>query len=353
MAVPIRKRGRWTVGNSPSPASPSSPEASTSPFSPLPRPEPSRSRTAGHLETLRIYDLTVIALVTGLGAAMSAPPGGARLPVLGLAACAGALACAAALYMADYLTRHEDQLAKPHRPIPSGRISGATVARCAGVAAVAVLGTALAVNWHALVFLGAAVGLYGLYGRWGKRRGLLGDLLSGVSGPVCAFLAGACYSAPWPPGWLWFTAVLLGLQGVFSNLLLALHDLGTDRAAGCGTFPVRHGPRRTVRLLTTLALATYLLCLALPATMTEPPTSATLLLLGCAVLCALRVLGLLRPPGHAPCTRPALVWHFLERLLLPGALLAQVVPATAAVLPTLAAGAAVLLSPRPMLSHAP
>ncbi|MFJ8487528.1 UbiA family prenyltransferase [Streptomyces sp. NPDC094038] len=304
------------------------------------------ARLSGHLETLRPYDLVVTPVITALGAALTAPavPPGRLL----LAAALGLTACAGVLYTADYLTRHEDARTKPYRPIPSGRLRAATARRCAVLLWLAAFVLATSVNWRSLLFLGLAVLAQDAYGRSLKGRGLWGDLAVGFSGWSCPLLAGACCAAPWPPARLVAPALLLGLQGTFGNLLLALDDRPHDLRAGCRTLPVRHGPGRARTVLTALAATEYAGALLLPARL-GPAGAPVFLLLGpAAAATAAAVLGTVR-------RRPdrAVELHMYERVLLPAALWA-LTGRTAVAVAVAAVSAGVLrLTSRPMLRPEP
>ncbi|MFJ3669615.1 UbiA family prenyltransferase [Streptomyces sp. NPDC090106] len=314
---------------------------------------PKWPRLSGHVETLRPYDLVVVALVGASGAALGAPDP-APLAVA-TAAVSAAAACASALYAADHLTRAEDLATKPDRPIPSGRLSPRAAKTAAALAAVVAVVLASLLNVRALLFVALGAAAYYAYGRRLKDRGLWGDLASGFAGWSCALLAGACLTAPWPPAGLVAPALALGLQGAFGNLLLAVHDCPNDRRAGCRTFPVRHGVASAVRALGVLSAATYAVA-ALSPWSTGRGSAAGFLLFLCAgltlavaVLSAARV----RPAVEEARLRQAVDRHLFERLLLPGALLALAGLPVAAFAATAAAALVVAMTPRPMLRLEP
>lgn len=305
------------------------------------------SRLAAHLETLRPYDLVAVLLVAAAGAAMAAPhadPGR-----VSLAAVVALTAGAGALYGADYLTRHDDFTTKPDRPIPSGRLPGATARSCATGGALTALTVTAAVNWHGLVFIAAAVAGQVGYARRLKDSGWWGDLAIGLSGWSCALLTAATFTAPWPPQALWPAALALGLQGAFGNTLLALTDLDTDRAVGCRTVPVRYGPRGALAAMTGSAVACYALAVTVPGALHRTATPGFVVLTAAAALLAAAAFLPLAAPGPRARALRATELHFHERVMLPAGFLAL----TAATLPVLCAalaGACVLaLTPRAML----
>jgi 4-hydroxybenzoate polyprenyltransferase/geranylgeranylglycerol-phosphate geranylgeranyltransferase len=276
------------------------------------------AKSSGHLETLRPYDLVAVPLVAAVGATLAAPsadPARVLLAVL-----TALTACAGALYAADHLTRHDDFATKPHRPIPSGRLPEATARLCAALGTAATMAMTCAVNWHGLIFIAA--------GWWG-------DLAVGLSGWTCTVLTAATFTAAWPTSTVWLIGLALGLQGTFSNTLLALADRETDRAVGCRTLPVRIGPRGSVAAMAGCAAVAYGLALTVPQTLGRPPTAVFDLLASAGVLLAVGCLALARLGDGFSRLGRAIELHLYERLLLPGAFLAltgHLLPSLTAVL---------------------
>ncbi len=99
----------------------------------------------------------------------------ARNLALGFAT--GALLSASAMVLNDIIDRDIDALNEPGRPIPSGRVN--TRAAWALFAALSLLGLACSylVGWEALVVALAAYLVGVLYNVWGKKTGLLGNLM--------------------------------------------------------------------------------------------------------------------------------------------------------------------------------
>jgi geranylgeranylglycerol-phosphate geranylgeranyltransferase len=200
------------------------------------RPE---SRTlVAHLETWRPYTLTYVGLVGLAGASLAAPhPNGWRLlggwgvPTLGWLA---------GLYGGDFFDRELDAVAKPQRPIPSGRMSARTAlaAMVLCVSAGAVFG--LLLNWRTILLVGAALIAGISYSTWFKARGLSGNLVRGGV-TACAFLFGTMMTSAYPPVGLLPLALLFCLHDAGSNLVGALRDIDGDRAGGYQTLPVKSG----------------------------------------------------------------------------------------------------------------
>ncbi|MGW0515834.1 UbiA family prenyltransferase [Crossiella sp. NPDC003009] len=157
----------------------------------------------------------------------------------------------ASLYGGDYFDRELDATAKPHRPIPSGRMSARTA--FTGMVLTIGLGLVFAV---ALTPLNLALGVVAVvtgvsYSRTFKARGLAGNLMRGVP-TALAFLVGTTASGPVPPWELLPLALAFWVHDSASNLVGALCDRDSDREGGYRTYPVRYGDGSTLRMLTVL-----------------------------------------------------------------------------------------------------
>ena len=191
-----------------------------------------------HIETWRPYTLWYIGLV-GLGGAASAA--GPHHPWrLAAAWAAPTIGWIGGHYLGDYFDRALDALAKPHRPIPSGRLSPAAALRwgCACMAAVAVLAAAGGVG----TAVAAALGVFGViaYSRWFKARGFAGNLVRGALGAT-ALLYGALAAGVHIPAVTFALLAMVWLHDTMSNLVGTLRDIDGDREGGYATLPVSRG----------------------------------------------------------------------------------------------------------------
>jgi geranylgeranylglycerol-phosphate geranylgeranyltransferase len=215
-----------------------------------------------HLETMRPYTLLWCGLVSLLGACLlygDIPPLRTSLlvffiPITGWIA---------GLYLADYYDRTLDAIQKPHRPIPSGRISPRE-ALVIG-AAYAGIGLGLTVLFLPLiniVLVLVAGGLVLCYAKFTKARGLLGNFNRGAM-TVITYLFGifslSSYSSI--PLSLWMLSFVFFFHDTNSNIIGAIRDVQGDKTGGYMTTPVRYGIRRTL-LLSVLLSGLYLLLTA-------------------------------------------------------------------------------------------
>jgi geranylgeranylglycerol-phosphate geranylgeranyltransferase len=152
------------------------------------------------------------------------------------------------LYGGDYFDRELDALAKPRRPIPSGRMRAGAAFR--GMVVTIAAGAILAVllNPRNIVLVVVTIVLGVSYARVFKARGLSGNLVRG--GPTAlAFVVGMMAAQPTPRWELLPFCLVFWLHDSASNLVGALCDKEGDRRGGYRTFPVRHGDAATVRVL--------------------------------------------------------------------------------------------------------
>jgi 4-hydroxybenzoate polyprenyltransferase/geranylgeranylglycerol-phosphate geranylgeranyltransferase len=193
-------------------------------------------------------------------------------------------------YGGDYFDRRLDAIAKPHRPIPSGRMPAGTalwgMILCAGVGGA----LALLLNWRTILLVAAALLLGIAYSRVFKSQGLSGNLVRG-SLTAFAFAFGAMMAATWPPPALLPIAAVFWLHDTMSNLVGTLRDVDGDREAGYRTYPVLHGTGRALvvvaglgGLWVTLAAATIVVRAG------GAPRTEAALLVGAATLLACEAL---------------------------------------------------------------
>jgi len=220
-----------------------------------------------HVETWRPYTLWYCGLVGLAGAALIGGPHHPwRLAAAWAAPTAGWLG---GHYLADYFDRELDAASKPHRPIPSGRLSERAAVWCGSAGFAVLVGLAVAGGWAtASVAVVAALAMVA-YGRWFKARGLSGNVVRGALGAI-ALLYGAAVSGFRPASGLpaaRTVAALLVLMAAFwlhdtaSNLTGTLRDIDGDRAGGYQTLPVSRGTPfavTTVLLLYATAIAAAL-----------------------------------------------------------------------------------------------
>jgi 4-hydroxybenzoate polyprenyltransferase len=217
-------------------------------------------RLGAHVQIWRPYTLSYVGLL-GVGGATLADhdlPAGRLLAAWAVPT----LGWLAGHYGGDYFDRDLDAAAKPHRPIPSGRVSPRTALACmvGCVGAGGVISTA--VNWRIAVVVAAALALGVGYSRWLKAGGLGGNAVRGVLSAL-ALLSGAMMARPFPPWTVLPVAAVFLLHDTGSNLVGTVRDVDGDRAGGYRTAAVRYGTRRTlavVAVLTVCWAVTAVLC---------------------------------------------------------------------------------------------
>jgi 4-hydroxybenzoate polyprenyltransferase/geranylgeranylglycerol-phosphate geranylgeranyltransferase len=300
-----------------------------------------RVRATAHLQTWRLYTLWYVGFVGLAGAGLS--PGRHEGIRLFAAWAVPTLGWLGGHYLSDYFDRDLDAIAKPHRPIPSGRLPARTALACGVLAMVAVAVLAVLTGWRTSLIAVLAVLAVLAYGLRLKALGIAGNLVRGALGALALLFGAAC--AP-PFGW----SVLLPFVAAFwlhdtcSNLVGTLRDVDGDRAGGYRTLPVTHGTATGARV----ALGLYLLTLLAAAWGGWGPNTVPagrhgwflLGLAGVAVLGLAAVLPLLRAGELA--ARDALRAHellVLERMCLAAAVIGLglgALPAVVLLVPALA-----------------
>ncbi|SES14505.1 4-hydroxybenzoate polyprenyltransferase/geranylgeranylglycerol-phosphate geranylgeranyltransferase [Lentzea xinjiangensis] len=276
-----------------------------------------REHAVAHWQTWRPYTTCYPAML-GLAGVLVA--GGDRPGEVAAAVLAPVLGWISGHYLGDHFDRHLDAIAKPQRPIPSGRMSPA-VALAAGIGcAVVSLVIAAGANWRVLPFFALAIGGIVSYSAVFKRLGFSGNLSRGVLSAL-ALVIGAMVAVPWPPAALVPVAVGFLLHDTASNLIGTVRDVDGDRAGGYRSVPVRHGVPAAVRLAAALWLAGTVAVGAGALVAARP--GAQLALVAAAVVLGGCALWTARPASLTP--RRALRSHetlVAERLVLTAAVVA-------------------------------
>ncbi|MCP3805524.1 UbiA family prenyltransferase [Allokutzneria sp. A3M-2-11 16] len=270
-----------------------------------------------HVETWRPYTAMYPGLV-GLAGAALAGPSEAPLIFVAVAWLVPTLVWVAALYLGDYFDRDLDAVSKPHRPLPSGRMSPRCAVRTGLGCVVAAVGMGAAANWRTLVV--TLIGVAGVvtYSRVFKSRGLAGNVNRGLLTPF-ALVFGAMAVQDVPPPTILPWALVFVLQDVASNLVGTLRDVEGDREGGYATLPVRRGSRHAAVVAAAAFAGAGLLALT-TGFLVPGPSPNGVLLVGAVLLGAAAYTRLLALPeltaDAALRTHEVLV---VERLLLAAA----------------------------------
>jgi geranylgeranylglycerol-phosphate geranylgeranyltransferase len=281
-----------------------------------------RTKLLAHVEMMRPYTLFYSGML-GFAAALFLSEGTARPWRLALAFLVPTLGWLAGLYAGDYYDRYLDAIAKPHRPVPSGRVS-AREAFTFMVCYISV-GYLLALALSPLALLIAVLTtVFGIaYSKTFKRHAILGNLDRGLLACFTVLFAGASVHGL-GVGWS-----LLGLSGIFffhdssSNLIGAMRDVEGDRAAGYRTVPVVHGISRSVRTCGLLTLSW--MALALPLFIYYRDRELSIALFAVALMLTVLIYSVLLGHGGRLSRKQALGAHkmmVIERLVLTAAVAA-------------------------------
>ncbi|WP_370942379.1 UbiA family prenyltransferase [Amycolatopsis sp. cg5] len=211
-----------------------------------------RRHLIAHLQTWRPYTLCYPGLV-GL-AGLTSVAGAPSLPQLVTSWAIPTLGWLSGHYLGDYFDRHLDAISKPHRPIPSGRLSPRAAVTTGAVFAASAAIFAALTNWHSVVLLLAAMAGIVAYSYVFKGRGLSGNIVRGTLTGL-ALLFGVMQTEPLPPWRILPFAAMFLLHDTASNLVGTLRDVEGDRAGGYRTFPVRHDIRVASRMAVLLYIA--------------------------------------------------------------------------------------------------
>jgi len=224
-----------------------------------------KDKLFAHLETSRPYTVIWCGLVSLAGSCLvfgQFPP----LKISILVFIIPIMGWTAGLYLSDFLDRKLDEIEKPHRPIPSKRISPKEALVTGGIYAIlgGILSLYLSVNNFLLVFVVAFL-VFG-YSKFSKSQGIVGNINRGLV-TVIAFIFGVFSKNQLiltVPIYIWLFALVFIFHDTNSNLIGAIRDVQGDKKGEYKTIPVKYGIKKSVLISLILTIIWLLLVLFLP-----------------------------------------------------------------------------------------
>ena len=220
------------------------------------------TKLVAHIEMMRPYTLFYSGML-GFAAALFISQGTAAPWRLALAFLVPTLGWLAGLYAGDYYDRDLDATSKPHRPVPSGRVSPREAfGFMVGYISVGYALALILSPWALLIAVLTTV--FGIaYSKTFKRHAILGNLDRGLLACFTITFAAAATRSLEAGG------MILILFGIFffhdssSNLIGAIRDLEGDREAGYGTVPAVYGITRSIQIASLLSISWMVFALPL------------------------------------------------------------------------------------------
>ena len=162
-----------------------------------------------------------------------------------------------------------DEINKPNRPIPSGRISLENARNYAyvlfGIGIVLSLIDSYLVNsiWPSVIVIPAAVIMY-FYARNFKAMPLIGNITVATLTGFCFVIAGVVIACATSSLKILFISIYLGLFAVFMTLareiVKDMEDIEGDKKEGARTFPILYGKKIPSIISIILIVVTTLMC---------------------------------------------------------------------------------------------
>jgi geranylgeranylglycerol-phosphate geranylgeranyltransferase len=218
------------------------------------------TRALALVELMRPSKPLAAAMFVLLGAYLAAPPGQLWSGSILVAAAVVLLVTAFGLVINDCCDVAVDAIGKPHRPIPSGRVSSRLASAFAWMLAAAALALSTTLGLGFAVVAFAAVGL-----SWAYSYRLKGTLLLGNAAVAllvaAALVYGALTAGPVSAA-AWMAAVIAFPYVLAQEALFNLEDEEQDRVAGLQTTATRLGAERAAELVRAFLMAFMVIALA-------------------------------------------------------------------------------------------
>ena len=165
----------------------------------------------------------------------------------------------------DYFDYKIDLINKPHRPIPSGRISPKSGRNYAYV--LFVFGTIcgflisyLNKDWTAFIIVLISDVILYVYARDLKSTPLIGNLTVGFMTGLCFAFGGYAINNPQIIATSWFLGFFAFVMTTAREITKDIEDMEGDRAEGAKTFPILYGTKLSAIIAFALIIIDCLLC---------------------------------------------------------------------------------------------
>ena len=165
----------------------------------------------------------------------------------------------------DYFDYKIDLINKPHRPIPSGRISPKTGRNYAYL--LFVLGTVCGFlisyinkDWTAFIIVIIADIILYVYARDLKSTPLIGNLTVGFMTGLCFAFGGYAINNPQIIATSWFLGFFAFVMTTAREITKDIEDMEGDKAEGARTFPILYGAKLSAAIAFALIIIDCALC---------------------------------------------------------------------------------------------
>ena len=165
----------------------------------------------------------------------------------------------------DYFDYKIDLINKPHRPIPSGRISPKNGRNYAYV--LFVMGTIcgflisyLNKDWTAFIIVLISDVILYIYARNLKSTPLIGNLTVGFMTGLCFAFGGYAINNPQIIATSWFLGFFAFIMTTAREITKDIEDMEGDKAEGAKTFPILYGAKLSAAIALALIVIDCLLC---------------------------------------------------------------------------------------------
>lgn len=217
------------------------------------------TRVVALLELIRLEKVIAAAIYTLLGAYLVAAPGELWSARSLTAAAVVGLITAFGLVINDYCDVLEDNIGKPQRPIPSGRVSRHLAGTFASAIALIALVTSAFLGTSSLLFAIAMVGISAAYSFRLKNTVILGN--AAVALLVTSVLFYGAFNVGRLTVSIWMAAIITFPYILALEALYNLEDEECDRLAGLRTTATQLGIDGTATYVRTVLTATMSIAL--------------------------------------------------------------------------------------------
>lgn len=205
------------------------------------------------IEILRPVNCIMTFLAVIIGALITGLPN--LSPVI-IAGASGFLICGGGMVINDYIDKDVDYINKPHRPIPSGRISPKIALIYSIILFITGFYFSTLINYLSSIVAFSAIALLIVYSKFFQRMFLIGNVIVSFLVGLSFVYGGLAAGRPFPP-------LILGAMAFLSNvsreIIKDVEDMPSDSFAKVNSVPIKLGKKQSKIFASTLTIAAILL----------------------------------------------------------------------------------------------
>lgn len=200
----------------------------------------------GIVALIRPINSLMVGFAVLVGIAVASPASLISLPSL-LGFLTGFSIAGYSMIVNDYYDLEVDRVNQPMRPLPSGAVSSAAALLLAAILLIIGISASTLTSFNNLIVAATFAFIAWLYNFWGKKRGIVGNMMVAASVAIPYIYGGMAVGSPDRPLLIWLTLTSF-LATMGREVIKTIADVVGDEARGIRSVARAHGPRVASKL---------------------------------------------------------------------------------------------------------